>query len=523
MTHQARRLRLRDRRLLKNSGQGGPDHVKQHRLCQRVTPQAPLARPASNRDVRMSAVCTFCADYPRDPIGGPFAWSQGFRQAATTAGFRWASTRSVIPLGLSLVRPRCQRYTPRPLRRSRYACSSKPVRMADSSTPKESENAMSCLHFFSLRCLCFTCAILATTSGYPGDNHCSKNCGDCRPAECPGAADAGHSACKSNLSETTASRLPCANEANVVADAERALAEPRTGADQCYPSLHHCGQHAAAFRRFHCGCADNGCHAALPCWVARCRCAEHVHHTRSPRCCSLDQSGGHRCQACRCSESCACPGEVAANSPDCNLPQAGQRGERCAAGRCAKNSEARCQAGRHGGFECDECRMASGAAQPAGPCSREAEKAEHDKPDVVLGEPAKQILELMDALDPNGDRRIHCPGISVEPAGKEQRDLQARRANMMEILHELDEQDKLAESLPEPLEEVRAEPAVTAVQSVALRRSSTALEHTAAQLEDAQLYDEADLVRHLAKELREQARHAVAGLTGRPRLSAPAH
>jgi hypothetical protein len=167
--------------------------------------------------------------------------------------------------------------------------------------------------------------------------------------------------------------------------------------------------------------------------------------------------------------------------------------------------------------------MASGAAQPAGPCSREAEKAEHDKPDVVLGEPAKQILELMDALDPNGDRRIHCPGISVEPAGKEQRDLQARRANMMEILHELDEQDKLAESLPEPLEEVRAEPAVTAVQSVALRRSSTALEHTAAQLEDAQLYDEADLVRHLAKELREQARHAVAGLTGRPRLSAPAH
>jgi hypothetical protein len=68
--------------------------------------------------------------------------------------------------------------------------------------------------------------------------------------------------------------------------------------------------------------------------------------------------------------------------------------------------------------------------------------------------------------------------------------------------------------LPEPEEVPSGDRVVSRSQAEALRHSASSLERTAAALEEAELCDEADLVRRLSEELRQQSRHAAARLRG---------
>lgn len=136
--------------------------------------------------------------------------------------------------------------------------------------------------------------------------------------------------------------------------------------------------------------------------------------------------------------------------------------------------------------------------------------------DLAPGEPTQQILDLMSQLDPNAGRGIICPGLAgeTEPCSAAE-DAKQRRVQLVEVLRELETDDEQpGEVLPEPLEEIQSERIVNRGQRIALRYSSSALEHTAAQLEEAQLYEEADLVRRLADDLRDQARQAAAAARG---------
>jgi hypothetical protein len=134
---------------------------------------------------------------------------------------------------------------------------------------------------------------------------------------------------------------------------------------------------------------------------------------------------------------------------------------------------------------------------------------------------ARDIMRLMDSLQAHGGEGIHCPGLTVDETVTEQREVHARRAQLIQVLENLSDADRPeSETLPVELEELAPGEEVTeevefadtapAVQTEALRYSSASLEHTAAELEAAELYEDADLVREIAGQMRHKARR-VAG------------
>jgi hypothetical protein len=145
------------------------------------------------------------------------------------------------------------------------------------------------------------------------------------------------------------------------------------------------------------------------------------------------------------------------------------------------------------------------ACQPNTACRQKCESTHADAP-------AHPVLELADKLAPSPEG-IFCPGLVVNgcnvPTDEE---IAERRAQLVEVLRELEQCSAAEEPCPAP-EEISAGPPVAhPFQADALRQTASALEHAAAHLEEAQLYDQADQVRRLAEQLRHDSRQAAAQL-----------
>jgi hypothetical protein len=203
----------------------------------------------------------------------------------------------------------------------------------------------------------------------------------------------------------------------------------------------------------------------------------------------------------------------------------------CTAGRStecpADSGHQRCSEGVRQNETCDS----SLAEKPGCPTVSESgcpllkrKSAAYDTPsratrELLPGEPTQQILELLGELSGEQYYGLHCPGL-IAATGDEHDACLQRRAQMIEVLREIDAQERLAErALPEPIEEVVGQRVVNRRQYSALRESSSELEEVAARLEAAELCEEADLVRRLADDLRHEARQAAAQRRNRVYIS----
>ncbi len=231
----------------------------------------------------------------------------------------------------------------------------------------------------------------------------------------------------------------------------------------------------------------------------------HVSSSTSPHCTAAASTN-----CCRQGDNASCPEAQAAG-------KAGQCDQTARAlACCAQASECPCSNKTACGQSCTtackaqmaKCEQASAANCCQGNNCQDCKCSDcncQKTDDTACEEPEHPALEIADKLDP-GARGIHCPGLNMGacPTSDE---LNERRAQMVEAIRNLEECES---ALPAPEEIGSGLPMANPIQGLALRQSASALEHTAAGLEEAELYEEADRVRRLADELRHQSRVAAA-------------
>lgn len=213
---------------------------------------------------------------------------------------------------------------------------------------------------------------------------------------------------------------------------------------------------------------------------------------------SASECGG-KCKA-RLAKACSKTGQCASSACAKSGGEEHECHEALAAG-CPSKSSTKCAAKSGCSKSCEK--SVAGKSKQSSPC-RAAE-------DIVK---IKERLELRAGGNP-------CPGLNLELdfAADQDSDAEARRAQMIEVLESLDA-DRQAEhaeltlpgheELSSPEEVSLGQRAFSADQAYVLRVASSSLEQTAAILEEAELDDQADLVRHLADEMRREARQASA-------------
>lgn len=276
-------------------------------------------------------------------------------------------------------------------------------------------------------------------------------------------------------------------------------------------------------------CATTDCAAALAKCAAECTKAKQALECATKSCAAKCESCSTECGSCccdegaeKCADACKCAktdygvlrtSECAAT---CKVSDCGRDCESsacetktCSKSACANSSCGGCPNGTECAAACDAsacakkacaksaCAKSQCADCPNANCSDEvAEKSEHP------------VLDIADKLAPA--EGIYCPGVVINgsecPSGHE---VAERRAQMVEVLRELEQTDASEEILPAPEEIGAGERMMHPHQRTALRHTASALEHAAARLEEAELYEEADRVRELAGQLRHESRQAA--------------
>lgn len=375
------------------------------------------------------------------------------------------------------------------------------------------------------KCVCFSFALLLAATAWADE------------VSCPGCPSQGRQCGKCAESGSCDNDHPCANSSADLGDFLNGCSVAAEDLD------------APCAARCQSACCDK----AGSCKSNACKqCAKHNAAARPCGDCVAEEADGGPTEGFVGFEyritRALCPGQSAADesgpcaSAKCRSCQTGTHCETCqlrcseqdcGTGTCRRHAcQVKCQeckkcpCGDHCRMECRRAKSdcACGVKCACNGCPAKcfdsvAKKCGNDSCDLKPGEPAQQILDLMNQIDPDRNYFIRCPGLNTSNEECTASDeMKERRAEVIKVVRAMNRQEREnAECSPEDCgtdssSELDSQRFVDCSQAAALRASASVLEHTAAQLEEAELCDEADHVRHLADQLRGQARSASAAV-----------